>query len=177
MCLFQHEYLCCSLHIRSIICFFFGSSILHACSSYFSVPWNYSCSVVLRFQIVLWLLQVTTSLFPKNHFSSVMFSQTNHSAVFEEVLKIKTTTRKKCSKSKVLFLTLFTEHQFWCHRIRFHVHSKNSLFEKRVVHFLTSCQKVNIAFFTLFQDFSVKCRIHLFSLACEVKSDSANPFM
>ena len=113
----------------------------------------------------------------KAFFFSHVFLRLTIQQFLKKFLKIKTPTRKKCSKSKVLFLTLFTEHQFWCHRIRFHVHSKNSLFEKRVVHFLTSCQKVNIAFFALFQDFSVKCRIHMFSLPCEVESDSANPFM
>ena len=90
--------------------------------------------------------------------------------------KIKAPTRKKCTKSKNLFPTLFFEHQFWCHRITFHLHSKNSFFIKRVVHFLTSCQKVNIAFCTLFQDFSIKCRIDMFSLGCEVENGCTNPF-
>ena len=114
--------------------------------------------------------------FPKSIYLQSCFSQTNNSAILKKFLKIKTPTRKKCSKSKVLFPTLFTEHLFWSHRIRFNVHAKKSFFLKRAVHFLTNCQKVNIVFFTLFQDFSVKCRIDMFSLGCEVESGCTNPF-
>ena len=114
--------------------------------------------------------------FSKSIYLQSCFSQTNDSAILKKFLKIKTPTRKKCSKSKVLFPTLFTEHLFWSHRIRFNVHAKKSFFLKRAVHFLTNCQKVNIVFFTLFQDFSVKCRIDIFSLGCEVESSCAKPF-
>ena len=96
------EYLCSWIFVLLNICvlFFFRSSILHACSSYFSVPWNYSCSVVLCFQMVLYLLQVTTSIFTTKHYSSShLFFRLKIQQFLKKFRKIQVPTRKKYTKS------------------------------------------------------------------------------
>ena len=101
------EYLCHWIFVLLNICvlFFFRSSILHACSSYFSVPWNYSCSVVLCFQMVLYFLQVTTSIFTTKHYSSShLFFRLKIQQFLKKFRKIQVPTRKKYTKSKILFL-------------------------------------------------------------------------
>ena len=101
------EYLCYWIFVilNIFVLFFFRSSILHACSSYFSVPWNYSCSVVLCFQMVLYFLQVTTSIFTTKHYSSShLFFRLKIQQFLKKFRKIQVPTRKKYTKSKILFL-------------------------------------------------------------------------